>query len=48
MAQAFVIGADFIENDSVAMALGDNIHANHGLKKRLTAAVKMQRPAEGQ
>ncbi len=35
MAQAFIIGADFIGDDSVAMVLGDNIFAGHGLKKRL-------------
>lgn len=39
LAQAFVIGADFIGNDTVAMVLGDNIFAGHGLKKRLKAAV---------
>ena len=40
LAQAFIIGADFIGDDSVAMVLGDNIFAGHGLKKRLEAAVK--------
>ena len=40
LAQAFIIGADFIGDDSVAMVLGDNIFAGHGLKKRLCAAVK--------
>lgn len=40
LAQAFVIGADFIGNDTVAMVLGDNIFAGHGLKKRLKAAVE--------
>ena len=39
LAQAFIIGADFIEDDSVAMVLGDNIFAGHGLTKRLKAAV---------
>ena len=39
LAQAFIIGADFIGEDSVAMVLGDNIFAGHGLKKRLKAAV---------
>ena len=39
LAQAFIIGADFIGNDSVAMVLGDNIFAGHGLNKRLKAAV---------
>ncbi|MGN1202215.1 MAG: glucose-1-phosphate thymidylyltransferase RfbA [Eubacterium sp.] len=40
LAQAFIIGADFIGNDTVAMVLGDNIFAGHGLKKRLKAAVE--------
>ena len=39
LAQAFIIGADFIGDDNVAMVLGDNIFAGHGLKKRLQAAV---------
>ena len=38
LAQAFVIGEDFIGNDGVAMILGDNIFYGHGLKKRLWAA----------
>lgn len=40
LAQAFIIGADFIGNDTVAMVLGDNIFEGHGLKKRLKAAVE--------
>ena len=40
LAQAFIIGADFICDDTVAMVLGDNIFAGHGLKKRLKAAVE--------
>lgn len=39
LAQAFLIGADFIGDDSVAMILGDNIFAGHGLKKSLIKAV---------
>ena len=39
LAQAFIIGADFIGEDSVAMILGDNIFAGHGLKERLKSAV---------
>lgn len=38
LAQAFIIGADFIGEDSVAMVLGDNIFHGQGLKKRLRAA----------
>ena len=40
LAQAFIIGEKFIGNDSVAMVLGDNIFAGHGLKDRLSEAVK--------
>ncbi|MCD8158169.1 MAG: glucose-1-phosphate thymidylyltransferase RfbA [Clostridiales bacterium] len=39
LAQAFIIGSDFIDDSTVAMVLGDNIFAGHGLKKRLKAAV---------
>lgn len=39
LAQAFVIGESFIGDDCVAMVLGDNIFAGHGLKKRLKEAV---------
>lgn len=38
LAQAFILGADFIGDDSVAMILGDNIFHGQGLKKRLRAA----------
>ena len=47
LAQAFIIGADFIGDDSVAMVLGDNIFAGHGLKKRLTAAVENAENGKG-
>ncbi|MCD8231859.1 MAG: glucose-1-phosphate thymidylyltransferase RfbA [Clostridiales bacterium] len=40
LAQAFIIGENFIGSDTVAMVLGDNIFAGHGLKKRLMAAVE--------
>lgn len=40
LAQAFIIGEEFIGDDSVAMVLGDNIFAGHGLKKRLKAAIE--------
>lgn len=42
LAQAFLIGADFIGSDSVAMVLGDNIFAGHGLKKRLRNAASQE------
>ncbi len=38
LAQAFIIGADFIGDDSVAMVLGDNIFHGHGLTERLQKA----------
>ena len=38
LAQAFIIGEEFIGDDSVAMVLGDNIFAGHGLNKRLKNA----------
>ena len=40
LAQAFIIGEEFIGDDSVAMVLGDNIFHGHGLQKRLRAAVQ--------
>lgn len=45
LAQAFIIGADFIGDDSVAMVLGDNIFHGHGLKKRLKAAAAKENGA---
>ena len=47
LAQAFIIGEEFIGDDSVAMVLGDNIFAGHGLKKRLEAAVKNAETGKG-
>lgn len=47
LAQAFIIGEEFIGNDTVAMVLGDNIFAGHGLKKRLEAAVKNAETGKG-
>lgn len=47
LAQAFIIGEEFIGNDTVAMVLGDNIFAGHGLKKRLKAAVENAESGRG-
>lgn len=47
LAQAFIIGADFIGNDTVAMVLGDNIFAGHGLRKRLRTAVNTAESGKG-
>jgi glucose-1-phosphate thymidylyltransferase len=38
LAQAFLIGREFIGNDSCALILGDNIYYGHGLSQRLQAA----------
>jgi glucose-1-phosphate thymidylyltransferase len=40
LAQAFVIGADFIAGEPCALVLGDNIFHGNGLSKRLRWAVK--------
>ena len=47
LAQAFVIGKDFIGDDPVAMILGDNIFAGHGLKQRLRKAVQNAQSGKG-
>ena len=47
LAQAFIIGKEFIGDEPVAMVLGDNIFAGHGLKKRLQAAVENAETGKG-
>jgi glucose-1-phosphate thymidylyltransferase len=47
LAQAFIIGADFIGQDCVAMVLGDNIFHGHGLRKRLRSAVEKAESGSG-
>ena len=47
LAQAFIIGEEFIGDDSVAMVLGDNIFFGHGLNKRLKAAVENAETGKG-
>lgn len=47
LAQAFIIGADFIGDDTVAMVLGDNIFAGQGLNQRLKMAVKNAETGKG-
>ncbi len=45
LAQAFIIGEEFIGDDSVALVLGDNLFYGHGLTKLLQNAAERQ---EGQ
>ena len=45
LAQAFIIGEKFINGDSVAMILGDNIFHGQGLKKRLRATAEKEKGA---
>ena len=40
LAQAFVIGADFIGKDKVSLVLGDNIFYGHGLTELLAKSIK--------
>lgn len=39
IAQAFILGRKFINDESVALVLGDNIFYGHGLRAKLQAAV---------
>ena len=45
LAQAFIIGEEFIGGEPVAMVLGDNIFHGQGLKKRLRAAAAKEKGA---
>ena len=47
LAQAFILGEEFIGGDTVAMVLGDNIFAGSGLTKRLREAVKNAESGNG-
>lgn len=42
LAQAFILGEEFIGTDSVAMVLGDNIFHGHGLTDRLQKAAQAE------
>lgn len=43
LAQAFIIGRDFIEKDRVCLILGDNIFFGHGLPDILRRAVRIKK-----
>lgn len=47
LAQAFLIGEEFIGKESVAMVLGDNIFSGHGLDKKLKTAVENAETGHG-
>ena len=47
LAQAFILGEEFIGNSAVAMVLGDNIFFGHGLSKRLKRAVENAEQGKG-
>lgn len=44
LAQAFILGADFVGNDRVTLILGDNLFYGHGLSDILKAEVRNDRP----
>ena len=46
LAQAFIIGEEFIGDDTVAMVLGDNIFAGHGLTEKLRDAATIKNGAK--
>jgi len=43
LAQAFIIGKDFIGREGVALILGDNIFYGHGLQKTLRRAARLKK-----
>lgn len=45
LAQAFILGKDFIANDSVCLILGDNLLYGYGLTDVLTRAAQLQEGA---
>ena len=45
LADAFIIGRDFVADDGVALILGDNIFYGHGLIEQLSTAVGRKRGA---
>jgi len=45
LADAFIVGEDFIQNQPVALILGDNIFYGHGMPTTLRAAANLQKGA---
>jgi glucose-1-phosphate thymidylyltransferase len=45
LAEAFIIGADFVSGDQCALVLGDNLFFGHGLSERLRDAVAREKGA---
>lgn len=45
LAQAFIIGEEFIGNDSVSLVLGDNIFYGHGMDQLLNNAMQQEKGA---
>ena len=46
LAEAFIIGEQFIDNSEVALILGDNIFYGHGLSEMLLEAAKLKKGAK--
>lgn len=46
LAQAFILGAEFIGNDDACLVLGDNIYYGHDLQKTLASAVQNARESK--